>query len=391
MESDITQIIASFVLLLWIDFIFLTLVRALRLPDFLGHVVTGIVYSTVFFSPVDWFPSNHGNPSFNLPDIIYFLAQAGLFFFFLEFGFKLPLKTPDSEASANYRDLILYSLLILLFFSLSLSLISPGKVSPVTILYIPIAFLAADMSGLVMAGHSNLDRLRSRYLNFIRFSLNLEVVALIAFFLLLVTHFFSIQDIELYEFVLFIVSLVWLWFLSGSKFEPFRTRTQDRKALFLILVGVIIWIPVFILEIQLSVIIAGFVSGVILQFLARWNRITPEAVPLKVFRFFMIFPILVCGFLFQNPLNWFVVCLNLVVLLLALVLAALIMGMYWALKDEDFFIPSAALLFRGEFTLFLILWGYFQQIVSTELVVSLVFLIGLMQIVGRLSPLQKWI
>lgn len=384
-----SQFLEFLAILLLVDFLLLSLVRKFKLPDFFGHIATGLFIGLV--GKISSTPGGllalvavkQNNPAFSA------FIQAGLFFFFFELGVRATFQLYKENSFRDFRALVLNSVSVFVFAISVAVLMKNIGLSTVQIIFLPIAFLSADIGGLVTSHVFNPGKLQSKYFDFIKFSAAQEFIALGALLIFVLATRVTVGQIDFSQILLMILGSALFTMLILPSGQKFRQTYLKGFPLFLIIISILLILVSVLWSLQLSILLCGFLAGLALQCLLSRNQYSGDGLPMSVFRFFMVFPFISIGISLTGGFNWALVNLNLLLILFILITTAFVMGLFWMRYKKDFLTPTLALLFRGEVTLLILYWGFFQQLVRIELLTATVLIMFVFHFLSRLGILNK--
>ncbi len=389
MYLELPQFVGAIIILLWIDFIVLLIVRKIKLPDFFAHVCTGFLLGLLISNFGDMLSLYLQVVFTQFTGLFEVLIMMGLFFFFLEFAFRTRLKTYRIAPVADYRIVFLYTGTLAILISIATYMLMIPNAGYKQLIFLPVALLAADLGGLVTGGFFDPDQLRLRYLDFMKFTLALETVSILAYLLFAVPSQIELNYLNYGFFILPLIALILFWAMSRPKWTNRRIQQLQKVPVFPLVIGILL-MPILIgFYFSLPIIFTGMVCGIALQVLVRQNRILREPIPLGTFRFFIIFPLAALGITISANVNWIHALLDALVILFALLIAAFIVGIFWMRREEEYVAMFFSLLYRGEITLFFLLWGYLQNIIPREIIAAVLMLSLLLHIIARLGLIRR--
>ncbi len=391
MISQITQITGFLAVLLWIDFLLVYIIRRAKLPDFFAHIFTGIFFGLILSIVEEVVPFLIYYQFFHFDGIFEFLILAGVFFFFLEFGYRTPVKSYKINLLSDYREFIAYSIPILILFAATFFLIDTVAISLYHIMLIPIIFLAPDLGGILTGQRDDLSTVRKKYQDYIQFSLGQEIISLILFFIFSISINIKLSYLDTIDLLIIFLGLFLFGWVMKSPGKKVQKEKKVQMPYFLLIIGISV-IPLFlILQLNLSFVFGGFVTGIMLQKLMRRLKNQNNSIPFSVLRFFLIFPLIGLGLLIVREPDWMQILLQGLIILFILIIAGFLLGLIWLMQQRSFMLPSMLSLFRGEFTFLLLLWGYMHQLISVELIISAFCLTFLLHLLARFGLFRKLI
>ncbi|MEJ2637574.1 MAG: hypothetical protein P8184_20095, partial [Calditrichia bacterium] len=90
-----------------------------------------------------------------------------------------------------------------------------------------------------------------------------------------------------------------------------------------------------------------------------------------------------------SHLNWTKILLDGTVILFVLLVSGFRVCCYWMRQQKEYLVTALLLLFRSEFTFFLLLWGFMHDIVHREFLIAAILLSFLLHLLSRSSLIYK--
>jgi len=374
-------------LLLLVDFLWLLLSRKFHFPDYIAHILTGLCLGLISSKFQLTKGVSNLNTIVDFQDIFTFLTYLGVFFFYFEFGYRTLPKTYQVFLSFNWQDILAFFISVSLLFSLSAPLVSIEKVRLVTLVFLPISFLACDFAAFAVQPKFNHND-SHQYLEFIKMTLALEIVALIYFGLFDFIFFLELQKVNLRLIIVFCIGLMLFWLIAFSRLRLHFIDSMQKWPIFLLIIGILLAILSFLIHFKISVIIVGAICGFLLNMVLKNNRIFSQSIPFTVTRFFIIFPMIAVGSLLSQKLYLLQLLLNFLIILFILIISAFLLLILRIRRRKKTEWSVLEMMHRGEFSLLMLLWGYLNNLVSAELIAGVVLLSILVLVFARFKKLM---
>jgi len=339
-------------LLLLVDFLWLLLSRKFHFPDYIAHILTGLCLGLISSKFQLTKGVSNLNTIVDFQDIFTFLTYLGVFFFYFEFGYRTLPKTYQVFLSFNWQDILAFFISVSLLFSLSAPLVSIEKVRLVTLVFLPISFLACDFAAFAVQPKFNHND-SHQYLEFIKMTLALEIVALIYFGLFDFIFFLELQKVNLRLIIVFCIGLMLFWLIAFSRLRLHFIDSMQKWPIFLLIIGILLAILSF-----------------------------------TVTRFFIIFPMIAVGSLLSQKLYLLQLLLNFLIILFILIISAFLLLILRIRRRKKTEWSVLEMMHRGEFSLLMLLWGYLNNLVSAELIAGVVLLSILVLVFARFKKLM---
>ncbi len=389
MTQEIRLSIELLVLVLFTDFIILSIIRILKFPDYAGHILTGFFLTVISpyiqnIIPFTFYQFIH------LGKQIEILVSLGLFFFFFEFGFQLELKKVKKHFTTDWPELLYYSVIAIVFI-LAAGYFFLLKDAPIVqIIFLPVALLAPDISGVITGKFFSIETLKFKFGSLIDFSFSQEIVAVIAFITLSTILSIRIPPLTVMEPVYFaiVLSLFSILFLARrwNKLEIWFSSSP----VFLIFTAIAIYLVSILIDYNISLITIGIFSGFLLRLIMDKSRISFSFSIFRITRFFLIFPLIAFGGLLYSPgVEAKDILIRIIVILLLLMVLSLLMGLFWFKNKNPFLAPSISLTYRGELTFLFLINGYLENWINREILIAVFAVSFFLLIVARLGMVYR--
>ncbi len=388
MFIDFPQFIGFVALILWIDFFMLSASRKLKSPDYLAHILTGFVFAAIAENLHAYFSVPLVTEFAQISGLFKGLVYLGLFFFFFEFAFRTPLDVYRINTVTSFREVLFYTVPLIVIFALAVFFLNVELIFW-TFLIVPFAFLATDVGGIVTGDYFSREEMRMKFLDYIQFSLGQEVLAVILFIISAVVLDVRVGQFWTADIVLALAGLLIFGGLTSNRLRKWRGKKMKEYPSFLIIIGILSIIIFLALRINFPVVATGFICGIILKIVFKRNNILRRPTFFGFFRFFVIFPTIALGILFYARLDWTKVLLDGTVILFVLLVSGFPVCFYWMRQQKEYLVTALLLLFRSEFTFFLLLWGFMHGIVHREFLIAAILLSFLLHILARSSLIYK--
>jgi hypothetical protein len=385
MLTGLQPFIFTLTVLFFIDFFVLGLVRKSRLPDFLAHIIAGIFLGLLFPDIKNIYPQN----DLSLYNGYSFLAALGLFSFFFEFGRRTHLHSYKIAELSSFKDVSIYTITIIILFFLTGPIIFGKNVGIEKFIFLSIPFIGADLTILVIGNENKLADLQSDYLDFIKFTLALEIISIMLFAIFSIGFLLNIYNIHLKDLFIILLTIPAFYYLVFSKIPTQQENIFIHWSYLFIIIGILLGIFYVTTLIGISLPIRGLFCGIIFQLAVMKIRYFQRFLSGTIFKFFIIFPFVLLGILLTKKMQLVFIFFDTLVILFVLLISSCAIGMFWIKRQNQVFNLMFALLHRGEFTLLLLLWAYIYNLVNLEFIAGAILLSLIISFISRFKILEK--
>ncbi|RMF61159.1 MAG: hypothetical protein D6748_02325 [Calditrichaeota bacterium] len=360
MNNQFVQLFFYLAGLYIIDGVVISYTRRLKISDFVGHILTGVIFG-ILLKHSSTLLNREIFTSLSQNNFIFYLAQLGILVFFMQLGFNF---SPKMFTTGNKKKLLLYTSLLVLISTLVLGIVGYGYLfhkEGRSTFYFVIAFLGINIGALLSRNFPVPTGFKRTFTTIVQMALLVDL--LVIFIFSFVQWYHTYLPMNPHDWL--IETLSWL-LLTGFFALLFFPKALDISSRFLyqwlgefamlLKLGVFFLFIYAGLKVGLSIMLIGLWSGFLFRYLAASTQFEAQQKFFPIASYLYLIPFVEIGrfLVYQwdaSPFFW----QQLIFTLLGVAGIAIFYSMVMSAFKEKAMIFGLGVLPRGELSV-LILW-----------------------------------
>ncbi len=393
MQAEFTQIFIYLALAYTIDGFFMSASRRMRLPDFMAHILTGVVLGGIALLYSKFF--GDGTPSFVVNKFVAFLSYFGLILFLMQLGFSFDPKFSRIDNDRRAPQVVVFILLNIIFLGLIGYFGLTGGGFKGTILLI-IAFLSINIGALLTSNFPIDPELKRPVTNLIQTAVIIDLFAILVFSIMEQFRFWgefndgSVRNMIAYGFILLMFLLLvfiperltllfgWTERLIGQ----FTTVFKIGLFFIFLFAG---------LKLGVSILLLGIWGGMVFRNFAGENRFDVAERTFALSSFLYILPFVQIGqMLILHWEEYVLFWQHLAYILMGLILVSMIFGLIFLKAQRYAKLLAMAVFARGELSLIILWLGNRVDYIDDKLFIVAVVAVLASGLIGKVLFLKPF-
>ncbi|MGH1366037.1 MAG: cation:proton antiporter [Calditrichia bacterium] len=394
MEAKFIQIFAYLAMTYTLDGFLMSASRRLRLPDFIAHILTGVVLGGVVLIYSHLF-GYKTVPDFVDNQFVAFLSYFGMILFLMQMGFSFDLKFFRVNRERIVPQVIIFLLLnVLVMGTVGYFGLTHQSFQATALLII--AFLSINIGALLTSNFPLNPTLKRPITNLIQTAVVVDLIAILFFTGMDLVRYWSDYDgtnlvnVAVYTFILILFLLP---LLIPEKMTKLYNATERWIGEFTTVfkIGVFFVFLFACLKLGVSVLLVGIWGGMVFRNLAGENRFDVAEQTFALSSFLYVLPFVQIGqLLILLWKDYVFFWSSLAYILIGLILVSTIFGLIFLKKQRYAKLLAMGVFARGELTL-LILWlGFRVNYIGKELFIVSVIAVILSSLIGKAMFLRPF-
>jgi len=391
MQPEFVQIFIYLALAYTVDGFLMSASRRLRLPDFLAHILTGVMLGGIALLYTKFFGDKP--PGFLNNEFVAYLSYFGLILFLMQLGFSFDPKFSRLDNDRRAPQVAVFILLNVFILGLIGYFGLTGGSIKGTI-FIIIAFLSINIGAMLTSNFPINPVLKRPMTNLIQTAVIVDLFAILAFSFMEQLRFWgefnggSVRNLIFYGFIL-------LLFLLPVVIPEWTTRLYRGTEKVIGQFTTVFKIGLFFVflfagfRLGFSILLMGIWGGMVFRNFAGENRFDVAERTFALSSFLYVLPFVQIGQMLivdwqENVLFW----QNLAYILMGLMLVSMIFGLIFLKAQRFAKLLAMGVFARGELSLIILWLGNRVEYIDDKLFIVAVVAVVASSLIGKLMFLR---